>query len=155
MRAAMKIPKSPPPTLPHPELWTAEFHEFVALCLQKDFNGRPSAAALLKHPFITKAKTELVLMDMVEESIKALEAKEEVFEGPIVPGHGRKTKKKTARIAGTNRSTGPPPPSNHNQMVPPGLDFGPPPNGTLRAPPNYNGGADDAAASHDETRRKL
>src|SRR5690349_11671395 len=54
-----------------------------------------------------KAKSEEVLMDMVDESMRALEAKEELVDEVSIsttPGK-KKTKKKTAKIVGTVRST--------------------------------------------------
>ena len=54
MRAIFLIPKCPPPTL-GPGNWSADFKDFVAKCLIKDPKARPSAAALLGHPFITGA----------------------------------------------------------------------------------------------------
>lgn len=75
MRAALKIPMSPPPTLPDPTHWTQDFHSFLAACLVKDFNIRPSAAQLLTHPFITKAPSHQVLMDIVVKSVQHIESK--------------------------------------------------------------------------------
>ncbi len=42
------IPNNPPPKLPDPEKFTADFNDFVRVCLQKDPNKRPDAATLLK-----------------------------------------------------------------------------------------------------------
>ncbi len=32
----MQIPLKPSPVLPDPENWTPNFHDFLAVCLQKD-----------------------------------------------------------------------------------------------------------------------
>ncbi|XP_072911410.1 myosin-IIIa [Hemitrygon akajei] len=52
MRALFKIPRSPPPKLHQPELWTETFNDFIAKCLIKDFELRPTVSELLEHPFI-------------------------------------------------------------------------------------------------------
>lgn len=75
MRAAIKIPTSPPPTLPDPHRFSADFHSFLAACLVKDFTQRPSAASLLSHPFILKAPPESILMDNVRAAMAELESK--------------------------------------------------------------------------------
>ena len=75
MRAALKIPMSPPPTLPDPSHWSEGFHAFLRSCLVKDFHQRPSAGDLLSHPFIVNAANASVLMDMVRVSVKVIEAK--------------------------------------------------------------------------------
>ena len=75
MRAALKIPMSAPPTLPDPAHWSEHFHSFLRSCLIKDFHSRPSAIDLLSHPFIASAPNASVLMDMVRQSVKIIEAK--------------------------------------------------------------------------------
>jgi serine/threonine protein kinase len=77
MRAAIKIPTSPPPTLPEPERFSPDFHSFLAACLVKDFEARPSAATLLTHPFILRAPPESILMDNVRAAMLELESKHE------------------------------------------------------------------------------
>ena len=67
MRAAVKIPQSAPPTLPDPETWSGEFKSFIALSLTKDPTRRPSAEALLQHPFIVRAAEPTVLQPMVAQ----------------------------------------------------------------------------------------
>jgi serine/threonine-protein kinase 24/25/MST4 len=64
MKVLFIIPKEKPPKLDGPR-WTKELKDFVALCLNKEAEKRPSAKSLLKHPFIRRAgKTEL-LQEMV------------------------------------------------------------------------------------------
>jgi len=46
------IPEAPSPELDRKEGWSAEFHDFVSVCLQKRPEDRPSASELLLHPFI-------------------------------------------------------------------------------------------------------
>ena len=41
------IPNSPPPTLPKAD-WSANFHDFLRVCLVKNPADRPTAAELLE-----------------------------------------------------------------------------------------------------------
>ncbi|KAL4636181.1 myosin-IIIb isoform X1, partial [Arapaima gigas] len=56
VKALFKIPRNPPPTLKHPENWCRAFSHFIAQCLIKDFERRPSVTHLLEHPFIKQAQ---------------------------------------------------------------------------------------------------
>ncbi|KHJ94386.1 kinase domain protein [Oesophagostomum dentatum] len=67
MRVLFLIPKNPPPQLTGPQ-WSRTFKEFVELCLNKDPDNRPSASALLKHPFIKKAKKNGILVELIERA---------------------------------------------------------------------------------------
>jgi len=71
MRAIFMIPTRPPPKLSNPDQWSPEFISFVAACLQKKPQDRPSAMKLLKHPFILKersVKPKKVLEVLVKEA---------------------------------------------------------------------------------------
>eukprot|EP01099_Mayorella_cantabrigiensis_P000385 TRINITY_DN1180_c0_g1_i2.p1 TRINITY_DN1180_c0_g1~~TRINITY_DN1180_c0_g1_i2.p1 ORF type:complete len:317 (-),score=97.96 TRINITY_DN1180_c0_g1_i2:752-1702(-) len=70
MRVLFLIPKNPPPALEGD--FSKYFKEFVALCLQKDPNERPTARELLKHKFIAKAKKTAQLMELIERRQKYL-----------------------------------------------------------------------------------
>ena len=50
------IPSRPPPTLAEPDAWSDNFNDFLAQCLQKDPDQRPSATELLEHPFVQGTK---------------------------------------------------------------------------------------------------
>ena len=52
MRVLFVIPKQDSPKLPQEGGFSAEFQDFVAQCLQKDANARPSAKELLTHAFL-------------------------------------------------------------------------------------------------------
>jgi len=67
MRAIFMIPSRPPPKLSEPDKWSKEFNDFVSQCLTKNPEYRPSASTLLKHPFISKAKTSAVLLSLIKE----------------------------------------------------------------------------------------
>lgn len=64
MRVLFMIPKNPPPQLEGN--FSKAFKEFVALCLQKNAEDRPSAHELLKHRFIRGARKNNVLVELVE-----------------------------------------------------------------------------------------
>lgn len=52
MQAVFVIPSAQPPALPVGDEWSDNFRDFLAKCLQKDPKLRPSAAELLRHPFV-------------------------------------------------------------------------------------------------------
>lgn len=64
MRVLFLIPKNNPPVLDGP--FSRAFKEFVALCLAKNPEERPSASTLLKHRFIKAAKKTSYLVELVE-----------------------------------------------------------------------------------------
>jgi len=67
MRAIFMIPSRAPPRLTEPEKWSDEFNEFVAKCLTKNPDQRPSATDLLLHPFIQKAKLRALLQPLLDQ----------------------------------------------------------------------------------------
>ena len=64
MTVLFAIPKNPAPTLD--SSFSKPFREFVALCLNKDPNDRPTAKELLKHKFIKNARKTNCLVDLIE-----------------------------------------------------------------------------------------
>eukprot|EP01155_Anaeramoeba_flamelloides_P051965 Anaeramoba_flamelloidesc42594_g2_i5.p1 GENE.c42594_g2_i5~~c42594_g2_i5.p1 ORF type:complete len:180 (-),score=43.87 c42594_g2_i5:49-588(-) len=69
MRVIFMIPKSDPPTLTNPNMFSKELNDFLTKSLQKDPKKRPSAKELLKHPWIVKAKkTTVTLPDLIEKT---------------------------------------------------------------------------------------
>jgi len=68
MRVLFLIPKNPPPELA--STFSKPFRDFVAECLQKDSDKRPTATELLKHKFIQKAKKNSLLIDLVQNREK-------------------------------------------------------------------------------------
>ncbi|XP_062377863.1 myosin-IIIa [Sardina pilchardus] len=70
MRALFKIPRNPPPTLHEPEIWSADFNDFISKCLIKDFELRPNVLDLLDHVFIKQiVGREKVLQKQLMELI--------------------------------------------------------------------------------------
>lgn len=64
MRVLFLIPKNNPPELNGN--FSKAFKEFVAMCLNKDPNDRPTAKELLKHRFIKTAKKNTYLVELIE-----------------------------------------------------------------------------------------
>jgi len=64
MRVLFLIPKNNPPLLEGN--FSKAFKEFVAMCLQKDPEERPTAKELLKHRFIKGAKKTNSLIELIE-----------------------------------------------------------------------------------------
>lgn len=54
LRALFLITTKGIPGLKHPEKWSTEFKDFVAQCLEKESENRPTADQLLFHPYIVK-----------------------------------------------------------------------------------------------------
>eukprot|EP00808_Paulinella_micropora_P006200 g22531.t1 len=73
MRAIFMIPTSDPPILPSPEKWSADFNDFLAICLVKNPEKRPSAEELFEHPFIKKSGSKQIIADLVEECMNEIE----------------------------------------------------------------------------------
>jgi len=59
MRALLKLGGDYQPELKEPELYSKDFVDFVNLALRKDPSKRPTAAELLKHPFIVNGKYDM------------------------------------------------------------------------------------------------
>ncbi|ETW10178.1 STE/STE20/MST protein kinase [Aphanomyces invadans] len=89
MRAIFMIPSRPPPTLADPARFSPHFSEFLAACLKKDAAQRPTAEALLAHPFLKKDVDRLdnmlpgglpALQELVDRNLEALSQDRE---GPV------------------------------------------------------------------------
>lgn len=67
MKVLFLIPKEKPPRLEGGN-WSKDFRDFVAQCLNKEPEFRPTAKALLKHRFITRAGKTDSLKELVDKS---------------------------------------------------------------------------------------
>jgi len=68
MRVLFKITKAEPAKLAYRKRWSADFHNFIEKCLQKDPNARPSMTELLQHPFIRDATDTQPCIDLYREA---------------------------------------------------------------------------------------
>jgi serine/threonine kinase 3 len=68
MRAIFMIPTKPPPSFREPDKWSAEFIDFVSVCLVKNPEERANATDLLNHVFIGNAKVPSILNQMIQEA---------------------------------------------------------------------------------------
>lgn len=88
MRAIFMIPNRPPPTLKAPEHFSPLLNDFIATCLQKDPQLRPSAEELLRHPFIKREVDKIeqnepesglaILQELVDQSLELVAEAREV-----------------------------------------------------------------------------
>ncbi|XP_076468254.1 myosin-IIIb-like isoform X2 [Babylonia areolata] len=87
-RALFKIPRSPPPKLSHQDLWSAEFHDFLARCLVKDFEQRPFTQDLLSHPFLQRVPRDTA---QLRQELKSLTSQmEHTIHAPdVTTKHGQ------------------------------------------------------------------
>merc|ERR1712093_765209 len=81
MKVLFHIPKAPAPRLEGSN-YSKEFKDFVAQCLVKDCDRRPSAKELLRHKFIKSAGKVEALQELVER-------KQEWDGGRTRPSHPR------------------------------------------------------------------
>jgi serine/threonine protein kinase len=66
MRALFMIPTNAPPTFKEPNSWSKDMKDFVAKCLVKTPDERPTAKQLLEHPFIKSAKDAKVIKPLID-----------------------------------------------------------------------------------------
>lgn len=71
LRALFLITTKGIPDLKEAHSWSPEFQDFLRLCLAKNTSDRPEAAALLKHPFLSKACSKEEMMTVVSASKRA------------------------------------------------------------------------------------
>jgi len=96
LRVIFVIPNRVPPTLKVEGTYSKEFRDFVEQCLKKNPTERPSAAELLKHPFIVAeaSSAEATIQALVAETMpilqearqNAVEQEEDVMGGTVKNG---------------------------------------------------------------------
>lgn len=91
-RVMMRIRKADAPRLRDSQRWSKNFHDFVAKCLNKSADERPSARELLKHPFIAAANTGPKCMLVLLSEKNATVTEEVEADEPTTNSH---TNKKT------------------------------------------------------------
>lgn len=60
-----------PPTFKEPQLWSTDLKNFLSLCLEKDASCRTSSRQLLTHQLVTKAPSNQILKDLLDQVCKA------------------------------------------------------------------------------------
>lgn len=70
MQVIKVIPERPPPTVTNPKAFSDDFNDFVAQCLIKDHEERPSSLGILVHPFIQTTKGPEVLRQLILETLR-------------------------------------------------------------------------------------
>lgn len=71
MSALYHIAQNDTPTLQSSE-WSEAFRHFVESCLQKQPVNRPTSAKLLGHQFITRPRSQTVLIDLIQRTKAAV-----------------------------------------------------------------------------------
>nr|CAH7728472.1 unnamed protein product [Callosobruchus chinensis]CAI5817013.1 unnamed protein product [Callosobruchus analis] len=84
MRAVFMIPTKPPPSFRDPDRWSAEFIDFVSVCLVKNPCDRASATDLIQHVFLQKSKGPNALTQMIAEACE-IRKTQKYNRMPIVP----------------------------------------------------------------------
>lgn len=120
MSALYRIPQNPPPQLRHRgpegsrETWSGVFKEFVASCLTKDPEDRPTAAGLLEDAFVLVKRPQDLLVALVVRCTdpKLLDANRVAIDNAILAGIAAspntkpKLIPKSAEISVTHKSGG-------------------------------------------------
>eukprot|EP01006_Ploeotia_vitrea_P040898 TRINITY_DN66469_c9_g4_i1.p1 TRINITY_DN66469_c9_g4~~TRINITY_DN66469_c9_g4_i1.p1 ORF type:complete len:560 (+),score=52.98 TRINITY_DN66469_c9_g4_i1:46-1725(+) len=65
LQVIFMVTKNGAPTFQQPTKWSPEFRDFIAKCLNKDHIARPTARAMLEHPFIKRATSTSVLLPWI------------------------------------------------------------------------------------------
>jgi serine/threonine kinase 4 len=68
MRAIFVIPNREPPKFQEPKKWSEEFNDFIKQCLIKNPDDRWAAKDLLKHKFVKKAKSNKILVELIDKT---------------------------------------------------------------------------------------
>lgn len=66
MKALFEIPRNKPPELREKDKFSPLLSDFIATCLVKDFEQRPFARQLLRHPFMTAIDTKKAKYELCE-----------------------------------------------------------------------------------------
>ena len=88
-------PDADPPTLPLGGPFSADFREFVSICLQRDPTARPTAAQLLEHPYFQRATSTAEIVDTVLCRL-----------GPLEKRYAAAKSRPTAGVQGSGKVSG-------------------------------------------------
>ncbi|KJE97971.1 mitogen-activated protein kinase kinase kinase kinase [Capsaspora owczarzaki ATCC 30864] len=69
LKVMMEIPRAAPPTLKDAKRWSSNFNDFVAACLVREEDARPTSTDLAKHPFLTSkaSASRIILRGLLEQ----------------------------------------------------------------------------------------
>jgi len=99
-QVAQAILREPSPTLKKPTEWSPDFVQVTNLCLLKDPQRRPTAVALLKHPFVAKARPGCLVNLLRERDLAvqkaAAPAQAKAPTGPVKTPHMLVTEQRNA-----------------------------------------------------------
>ncbi|KAL8597913.1 hypothetical protein ACOMHN_063809 [Nucella lapillus] len=122
MKVLLLIPKTNPPQLTGAH--SKAFKDFVTLCLNKDPDNRPTAKALLDHPFVRKARKRACLTELIDRYRRYRQEKgadsDSDSDDSITDGNNENevdtdwflTIKDNNPVQQLNNETAPPPPSS-------------------------------------------
>jgi len=76
MKAIFLIPKNDSPSIPetHAKMYSADCHDFIKQCLQKEPAQRPTAQQLMEHPFIKKSGDKRIIVQLLDECMPKIDA---------------------------------------------------------------------------------
>lgn len=77
MTALLDLPNRPPPTFLNPRHWSVMLNDFLAKCLVKDTERRPTALQMLSHPFVESATNSEVLRGLIAQCLAVKERQAE------------------------------------------------------------------------------
>ncbi|KAI9141818.1 kinase-like domain-containing protein [Paraphysoderma sedebokerense] len=72
MRAIFMIPSKPPPRLTNESKWSKQFIDFIARCLNKNPDTRPTAEQLMQDPFIVNAPGKEIMDNLLSTSLERM-----------------------------------------------------------------------------------
>jgi len=79
LRALFLITTKGIPNLKKPQNWSEDFRDFLRCCLIKEYDDRPDAEQLLKHPFLRKACDKSALLPIIAEARLAKEKEDSQY----------------------------------------------------------------------------
>eukprot|EP01089_Gocevia_fonbrunei_P009410 TRINITY_DN21705_c0_g1_i1.p1 TRINITY_DN21705_c0_g1~~TRINITY_DN21705_c0_g1_i1.p1 ORF type:complete len:307 (+),score=73.88 TRINITY_DN21705_c0_g1_i1:987-1907(+) len=103
MQAMMKICTEDPPKLKAPEKWSKEFSDWLAICLDKDVDKRPSSSELIKHPWLAQiTDPQAITKDFLKKMGKY---KEGGIEASIIEENAKRQQKNDEPAKGRDEIT--------------------------------------------------
>eukprot|EP01017_Pseudomicrothorax_dubius_P012797 TRINITY_DN15424_c0_g1_i2.p1 TRINITY_DN15424_c0_g1~~TRINITY_DN15424_c0_g1_i2.p1 ORF type:complete len:513 (-),score=63.97 TRINITY_DN15424_c0_g1_i2:110-1648(-) len=74
LRAMFVIKNRPPRGLTDPSKWSSDFASFVESCLNVNPQERPTTKELLSHPFVSRSRGKVILMELVTKEFDRVQA---------------------------------------------------------------------------------